>query len=58
VQYRHAYQQLTGVVLPPAQPLPPPPEGVGPGGDVEELLAQVDRLTGTRPLVAASLTPG
>jgi class 3 adenylate cyclase/tetratricopeptide (TPR) repeat protein len=54
VQYRHAYQQLTGVVLPPGPPLPPPPEGVGPGGDVEELLAQVEQLTGTRPLATAS----
>jgi hypothetical protein len=45
-------------VLPPGPPLPPPPEGVGPGGDVEELLAQVDRLTGTRPLATAGLTPG
>ncbi|HVD12878.1 MAG TPA: tetratricopeptide repeat protein [Actinomycetota bacterium] len=54
VQYRHAYQQLTGTELPPGPPLPPPPAGVGPGGDVEELLAQVEQLTGTRPLAAAS----
>ncbi|HEX6676917.1 MAG TPA: tetratricopeptide repeat protein [Actinomycetes bacterium] len=46
VEYRRAYERLTGTLLPPALPLPPPPEVAGPVADVEELLGQVEELLG------------
>lgn len=46
VEYRRAYETLTGTLLPPGPPLPPPPEVAGPVADVEELLGQVEELLG------------
>jgi class 3 adenylate cyclase/tetratricopeptide (TPR) repeat protein len=46
VEYRRAYERLTGTLLPPGAPLPPPPEVTGPAADVEELLGHVEELLG------------
>ncbi len=46
VEYRRAFERLTGTLLPPGAPLPPPPEVAGPVADVDELLGQVEELLG------------
>ncbi len=46
VEYRRACERLTGTLLPPGPPLPPPPEVAGPATDVEELLGHVEELLG------------
>ncbi|HEY2957909.1 MAG TPA: AAA family ATPase [Actinomycetota bacterium] len=43
--YRRAYERLTGTLLPPGPPLPPPPVA-RPATEVDQLLSDVDQLLG------------
>ncbi|MFI1991761.1 tetratricopeptide repeat protein [Actinoplanes sp. NPDC020271] len=45
VEYRRAYQRLTGELLPPGPPLPELPDWIAAesGGDLDELLRRIDR---------------
>ena len=49
VEYRRAFERLTGTTLPPAPPLPPVPGAATIGSvDVDALLQQVETLAGAR----------
>jgi class 3 adenylate cyclase/tetratricopeptide (TPR) repeat protein len=49
VEYRQAYERLTGATLPPAPPLPPVPGAATPGPvDVDDLVRQVEPLVAAR----------
>jgi class 3 adenylate cyclase/tetratricopeptide (TPR) repeat protein len=49
VEYRHAFERLTGTALPPGPPLPPVPDAATVGSvDVDALLQQVETLVGAR----------
>ncbi|WP_436532540.1 tetratricopeptide repeat protein [Actinoplanes sp. HUAS TT8] len=43
VEYRRAYQRLTGELLPPGPPLPELPDWIVAGDDLDELLRRIDR---------------
>jgi hypothetical protein len=49
VEYRQAYERLTGATLPPASALPPVPGAATPGPvDVDDLVRQVEPLVAAR----------